>query len=431
MRMEVAPKTLFPVAESHPELLGLIERTCRWELLPSSWPGGRSALIALPSSLNGDTGLGAVKLKGLGLCPSGDAPARPPQEETYDRWPGQDPDPHFAIGPDCQFGLADGDPAPVGGLTMDGVERELACAAGLCEHGVRSVVPLASFAYPTLRYSTPDGQMKWIGVAATGSRLTADARCSAIVPGWDERAPDASELRRVARALGVPEAGRGGGVASRLHLLGEAYRSFGISLRSFSAAGWYRYSGHPANFQIDEAGNAILVDLDSCRQMSDISPEVAGLEAVRDGMSGLYNLACTFFLPGVLSQVDDETLRRIEPFSAFLDGWDPGSKGKNRPAAEAIVDYIVPSRSRLREFYRAVAPNTPTAERLYRYVRHDRDLTYTWFFRHLCRRRFLRPVRPSLTITTAALDSGLYGFAGGPRFARTLELEDRAKGFDG
>lgn len=408
-------------ARAWPELLELCRALCAWELPPTGWMGGRAARHVVPSDLAAATGIRTLKFKGLGVAPQDGAPAAPPTGDPYDRWPGQDPDPHFGIGPDTEFRLLTGDPAPYGGLLLDAARRELACAAALERHGAATVLPIASFAFVD-RDFTVAGVPRRLGVAVTGSATTDDERCSATLPGWPlpahRRGPEGERLRRV---LGVPASADP--VAGDLRVLAAAYRAFGSSLRAFADAGWYRYSGHADNFSIDAAGRAVLVDLDSCRPLDPARPDLAALEHVRDGMSALYNLACAFFRPAVLDATTDDHVLDAEPFSAFLDGWDPGSTGRNGAAGRAIARYVIASRRQLRHFGGFLRSDDPAAEHLYRHVRHDRDLTFVWLYRLLFARRVARPAGLPMPFSVDELDARILRFAGRPRMEHLMQLE--------
>jgi hypothetical protein len=211
-----------------------------------------------------------------------------------------------------------------------------------------------------------------------------------------------------------------------MQALAEVYRRLGTTLRAFSAAGWFRYSSHPANVVVGPTGQVILVDLDSCRKADPSRPDLWSLEAVRDGMSALYNLACSFFRPGTLDALTDDELAAREPFSAFLDGWDPDSAGANHGAGRAIAAYVIESRIRLREFSPFLRSAEPVAARLYRHVRHDRDLTFAWLYRMAFERRVRRPHPAPVPFGLEALDERLLRFAGRARFERLGKLRELA-----
>jgi hypothetical protein len=289
-------------------MLELAQRICSWAQPPSAWLGGRTGWHELEPDLADSTGVRALKLKGLGQ-PPWDGPARPPADLFYDRWPGQPPDLHFGIGADLEFRLLPGDPAPVGGLFLVGAEREFDCASKLRASNVPSVAPIAVFEYEG-RSSALENERRPLGISVTGSPVSTRGRCSAVLDLDTIESHD--EVVRLATRLDVNLTGYSS--QSRLLLLGEIYRRFGETLRAFSTTGWYRYSGHPGNIVIDEGGSAVLVDLDSCRECAPDRPDIAALEAVRDGMSALYNLACSFFTASSLDQIDDESLVANEPF---------------------------------------------------------------------------------------------------------------------
>ena len=396
-----------------PELLALCERLCRWEMAPTSWCGGRAGWHEMPASLASEIGAEAIKLKGLGQAPSDEGVAALPADEPYDRWPGQAADPHFGIGADLEFVLLPGTAAPLGGISLEAALQELRCAQDLSQRGVPAVTAVAVFSYPG-RVFTRGAQRVPLGVVVTASPVRSRLRCSAMLPQPGALAQ--AERARVAAVLGMePE-------SPALALTAAAYRSFGAALRGFSAAGWFRYSGHPDNFVLDQDGRAVLVDLDSCRQMSSVSTGAAALESVRDAMSALYNLMCSFFRPALLDAISDDELIACEPFSAFLDGWDPASAGANAVAGRAIARYAVASREQLRHFGAFLWSGSAAGEHLYRYVRHDRDLTFIWLYRLAYTRRCERPAALPMPFGLAELDERLLRFAGRPRFEKMHDL---------
>jgi hypothetical protein len=407
--------------DPHGRLLETCAEISRWEASPTGWSGGRSGWHqALPPDA-ADLNILALKLKGLGRSPRDGGEARLPAEVAYDRSPGQPPDPHLGIRSDLELDLVTGAPAPLGGILLSAAERELDCAESLQHAGVASVSPVALFEFPALSFSTPSGRQT-LGVSVTGSPVASALRCSVLLPQGHLPAEEAlPEIRRIARALGI---GTADVVDTRLRLglVAACYRRFGTTLRGFAQAGWYRYSGHADNFVIDDTGAAVLVDLDSCQRTAELLPESAAMEEVRDGMSGLYNLACAFFAPAALDEMADEELVSEEPFSAFLDGWDPESAGTNGAIGRVIAEYVVASRTRLRHYEPFLRAETEAGDHLYRHVRHDRDLTFILLYRIAFERRWARPGPHRLPFGVDALDERLLRFAGRPRFELLQDL---------
>lgn len=397
-------------------LLPIALSLCRWEAAPTGWCGGRAGWHRLSDDLADATGVAALKLKGLGQAPTPGAPAQPPSDELYDRWPGADPDPHFGIDEEGEFCLKDGDAAPVGGLFRAGAEREFDCAAAMAEHDVPSVAPVAVVAYRQRAHTRSDCAPE-LAVSVTASTVASTHRCAALLTPPERASRDAELSAAIADiAVRVGYAENLHSAAARLHLLAACYHAFGATLRGFAAAGWYRYSGHPDNFVIGDAGEAILVDLDSCRPATGRSPHLAAMEEIRDGMSALYNLACSFFRPHVMDWLTDQDLIDNEPFSALLDGWDPGSAGANARAGQVLARYVIAARNRLRRFEPFLRSPLPAADHLYRYVRHDRDLTFSLLYRELWLRRWARPHLRALPFGPDELDQRLLRFAGRYRY---------------
>ena len=309
----------------------------------------------------------------------------------------------------------------MGGLTLESAMREFRCAQMLQQAGVPSVLPIAVYAL-TDRTFGHGGQRIPLGVAVTGSPTVSTDRVSAVLPSLG-RASCQVELDSIAARLGMAQPDLTS-VESRLLILGECYRRLAGTLGQFSCAGWYRYSGHPANFVIDDLGRAVLVDLDSCREADPSMPERSALEAVRDGMSALYNLACSFYSEELLDAVPDEVLIECEPFSAYLDGWDESTAGSNARVGSAIARYVVESRQQLRHFATFLRSDDPASEHLYRFVRHDRDLTFTWLFRIVFSMRLEARNAQPLPFGMADLDDRLLRFAGRQRFEHMQVLID-------
>jgi hypothetical protein len=404
-----------------PEITQLVLDLCSWRRPPQLWSGGRAGWHPLPVRITAETGIAALKLKGLGQAPAHGRRASPPGTEAYDRWPGQAPDPHLGIRADGELCLLPGDPAPVGGLLLDGARREHRAAVALRKAGVPVVAPVAVVAYEAMRYPTGTGARQ-LGVSITGSPVAGTARCSvALASSWLSAPVRSVERAALARRLRLGDEHRDSG-RGRLAMLAATYRAFGETLGAFSRAGWYRYSGHPDNIVIDERGQAVLVDLDSCREADPSRPDLHAMQAVRDGMSALYNLACSFFRGAALNDPDDAELLEYEPFSGFLQGWDPTSSAESVAEGRAIARYVVASRLRLRTFADFLSAPTPAGEQLYRYVRHDRDLTFIWLYRIAWRHWARQEAGAALPFGIAELDERLLRFAGRERYERMLDL---------
>lgn len=357
----------------------------------------------------------ALKLKGLGVAPGPDRPAELPSSLPYDRWPGQTPDPHFGIRDDLEFTLLGGDAAPVGGLVLTNAIREFDCAAGLTAAQIPTVGPVAVLRYDGRFFRRAGNRSEPLGVSITASPVAGSERCGLLLPGLGNDPAAEREILRVAGALDIRQCDPTR-VEDRLRLIGAVYRGFGVTLRAFSRAGWHRYSGHPDNLVVGDDGAVHLVDLDSCRRVMPGRDDLVALQGIRDGMSALYNLACSFFRSSVRDAVRDEQLVEHEPFSAFLDGWAPSGAGQHEALGRAIARYVIAARVQLRRFAPFLEMETPAASHLYRYVRHDRDLTFAWLYRIAFECRLADPAGMTVPFGLDALDERLLRFAGRPRF---------------
>ena len=393
----------------------VIEPVLTWERPPDEWSGGRAGWVTSTVSV-ATWDVRALKFKGLGISPAIQGAAALPQEAPYDRWPGQDPDYHFGFDQNLRFARIIGQPAPLGGMTVPSALKEFAVASRLVSNGVPSVLPMCVAKYSNLSFMA-QGVRHPLGVSVTASPVPEVWRASALLDNDSGRHALSTYARRMRMPL--PDATQPQ-LAHQLQVLGSVYQRFGATLRQFSAAGLGRYSGHPDNIVIDERGQAVLVDLDSCLFVDHLNSATRFLHAVRDGMSGLFNLACAFFKQNTLS-LGDDVIEAQQPFGAFLDGWAPASRGENGPFGQALARYVTASRCPLRTFSDFLYGGHPESRRLYRYVRHDSDVTYAWLFRVTYLRLADEPEsRPPWS--TMELDARLLDYLGRPRMATVLEL---------
>lgn len=413
-------------AANEPDLLNLVTDLATFRRQPTYWSGGRSGWQVLDDALAEKLDCVAIRLKGLGMAPEDGGASQPPSARMYDRWPGQPPDAHLGVAEDLELCLRYSTPSPEGGLRASAARTEFSAALQLGVNGVAAPRALLTLANPVAKPFHGED----LAVSVTGMPLRRDSRASALL-----HAPTddfvLSEFDRMADALGSRGLNGDGSPRDRLTLLRACYRAFGGSLSEFSHAGWYRYSGHPGNILIDTHGRAVLIDLDSCRQFTaDVSSPVFAMEAVRDGMSALYNLACSFFSMPSLALISDDELVRYEPFGGFIEGWTgidvAGTLAHvgldSRRIGETIAAYVIASRVKLRMFSPFLRSAEPAAAHLYRYVRHDRDLTFTWLYRVAYQLVCLRDGDQGMPLSLGELDDRLLRFAGRERFDRALHL---------
>lgn len=389
----------------------VISELVRWQRKPSAWCGGRTGWLLLDSAATGRGAcIRALKLKGIGgpVVENGYVTAAPPSTEQYIRWPGVGEDPHFGIDK-SGFCWVAGDPAPLRGITLSAALREFDAAAGLRTAGVPALVPLAVYRYPGLSFGPTCAPM---GVVVTGSPERSPLRVGAVLDGLGDPSQDVYYLTRLSTALHAPPTGDP--IANALSLLEAATRRYGNTLRRFSEAGYFRYSGHIDNYGIDPGtGEAFLIDLDSSRELEELPPALQFSQVARDAMSALYNLACAFFRPDQLELLPDSALADGAVFSAFFDGWAPEVHIDPEILA-TFAEYVIGHRSRLRRYSTFLLDPHPTGAELYRYVRHDTEVTTVALYR-LCsevlHRSTIAVPAPSM-VPGPALDEALVRFCG-------------------
>ncbi len=309
-----------------------------WNRMPSFSVRGRSAWHILQDVVSLKSAptrrFQAAKLKGIGvwnpeaaarnrdslMVPVSDTPMPPTTIplESFSTYP------HFGLTRDGEYAIVYGKVAPVGGILHDRAALEYDNAKLLTEAGVSSIVPLAVIQYDD-QYRF-DGQP--MGASISLSQGAAPYRLSEVQYGAVTRLgqdPDKDAYcERVLRSLDID--GAPSSETARLRAIRVLSRQVGKLMHDFTAAGLYRYSPEWSNLEFDfDTARAVLTDLDSTRPMTDLTPPLRTLHALRDLGSLLYRTMAKFSTPAALDQYRLANLLRYDPLAEVLLGYFHGA----------------------------------------------------------------------------------------------------------
>lgn len=306
-----------------------------WKTRPVFLRRGRVArhLLEEPATLVSGSSrqLGVAKLKGVGVYDPAalgryrdkilDSFSDEPQQPTTKPLDSFASYPHVGIGKDGSFCFAYGGVAPVGGILHERALREFNTARILHEHGVPTIIPLV-----VLRYTDMEFEGKPMGAVITLSsepepyRLAQVQYLASVQPEKDPAAY--AYYEKVVNTLGIE--GDPAEEATRLQATRELARDVGKIVHDFSMAGLYRHSSEWSNFEYCfQHKEVFLTDLDSVREMSELTPELRTLQALRDVGTTVYRLISKFSTPTALGKFTISNLMKYDPLIQLLFGYFP------------------------------------------------------------------------------------------------------------
>lgn len=306
-----------------------------WRRTPEFPRRGRvaRALLKQPARVHRQSNrhLGVAKLKGVGVYDPAslgkyrdrileafsDEP-QPPTTKPLDSFATY---PHVGIDKSGEYAIVYGAVAPIGGIVFERALREYRNAQVLHEHGVASITPLVVLRYPDLMFrDQPMGAAITLSCEPSPYRLSEVQYLAATQRGNDPSAD--AYVDRVIAALGVD--GNPAEETVRLTAVCILARRIGKLMRDFSLAGLYRYSPEWSNFEYDfEHDEVFLTDLDSVRELSELSPLNQRLQVLRDLGSLAYRLVAKFGTPSALDSYTLDGLLRTDPLAECLCGFFP------------------------------------------------------------------------------------------------------------
>ena len=319
---------------------------------------GRSALH--PSGLCDDS-IKALKIKGAGALTHTGRLIHPTNIPLYND------NPHLGFTENGEFIPVRSDPSPIGAITIERAEQEFTVARVLLEHGCPSIVPLQIYKYTdaNMRFIDRRGKSVPLGVVVSGVPNSSHLRGDSVFR-YDEL--DESEKETLNSWItSIKNQHLEGFVFSEDHpylsLISALSRLYGRTIRKFSEAGLYRYSGAPDNYSYSvEEKEVFLIDLDSSMSLNALSPIRQSLEIMRDAASGIAYLLAFFSAPMTRHNFSSEDIVRENPFKQLLIGYYADVYNEDPMYLEMLSQVIA-------QYYKKICDNAPGEIR--NYQSHD------------------------------------------------------------
>ncbi|VFN02701.1 MAG: hypothetical protein BECKG1743D_GA0114223_106222 [Candidatus Kentron sp. G] len=283
--------------------------------------------------------------------------------------------PHVGIDGQGEYTLAYGAVAPVGGIVYERALREYRNAKTLHEHNIPSIIPLAVLKYKDLVFKAqPMGAVITLSSEPSPHRLAEVQYLAATQRGKNPETD--AYYDRVVASLGVD--GDPGSETVRLRAINMLSRRIGRLMHDFSLTGLYRYSPEWSNFEYSfEHKEVFLTDLDSVRDLDELSPENQRLQVLRDLGSLIYRLVAKFGTPSALDQYRLENLLSYDPLAETLLGYFHGSQvteNEIRAVSQKLWNAFIPHLFLLKKHRVAIQRQWSSERR--RSYKMDHDLFY-------------------------------------------------------
>jgi hypothetical protein len=360
-----------------------------WQTKPKFLRRGRVArhLLQEPASLkkNPERQLTVAKLKGIGvydpakfgkyrdhiLGEFSDEPLQPttkPLDEfaVY---------PHVGINNLGEFAIVYGAVAPIGGIVYERALREYRNAMTLYEHNVPSIIPLAVLKYNGMIFQDqPMGAVISLSSEPAPYRLSEVQYLAATQRGQNPGAD--AYYDKVCESLDID--GDPADETVRMQAIQILARQTGKLMRDFSLAGLYRYSPEWSNFEYSfERKEVFLTDLDSVRDIAELSLEHQRLQILRDLGSLVYRLIGKFGTPTSLDHYSLKNLLAYDPLAEMLLGYFTGddlSEDGIRAVSRILWNAYFPYLCLLKRHRKAIQTEWSSPRR--RSYKMDHDLFY-------------------------------------------------------
>ncbi|WP_156332553.1 hypothetical protein [Rhodopseudomonas sp. AAP120] len=219
--------------------------------------------------------------------------------------------------------------APIGGMLLDVAKNDQAVFAQLSRRCVPCNTPIGVIEYPQLAL---DGRAMGVSVSVL-PRNAATYTPYDIFLHWHRRVEDI-DPSFLSTLLGSPVCINN--PDHRLQIMRRISREVGRQIVDFSiVGGLYRFSGSPDNWgiKLDQAEPLFFSDVDTAKFLSDIPPDQAPWEVLRNLISAIYQWYY-FFLPSVSYPESGYSYRKFREYD-FLNGILSGFFGQ---AAEASIE---------------------------------------------------------------------------------------------
>ncbi|EDX83618.1 hypothetical protein S7335_798 [Synechococcus sp. PCC 7335] len=346
LKCELVSKYNLAVSELNAELSCLERKICWHPGTSLEFCGvvGRSALhkIEKRTNLTFSTGMRikSLKIKGAGALTHTGETIRPSDVPLYNH------NPHLGFSEDGKFIRKHTQPAPTGAITLERAVCEFETAKALLKHDCPSIIPIQVYQYTDAFFLKENCKTAMpIGVVVSGVPSTSHLRADAVLRYHSLNKEEQATINEWIISLKQhmsPDEFEFDDNYPRLSLLSALSRLYGKTIRKFSKAGFYRYSGSLDNYSYcTDIGEVYLIDLDSAQKLSLLSPIRRGLEVMRDAASGLAYLVTFLTDPSISTHFPYKKVLTANPFKHFLVGYYSDVHKRNPLIIDTLASIIM------------------------------------------------------------------------------------------
>ena len=355
MAIDLEVTHFFDQVEIPEDEVGNILKIASWQITPKFPYPGRTAwhVFKKPVYLKSDKErrFYAAKLKGIGVWNPGNAhlysgvhqpqgaSSETPIPPTTEEYKFTASIAHFGFTDDGCFQAVYSEPAPFGGILHRRAVQEYENTSWLLLREVPSVVPLLVVRLPdSYKFMNQD-----MGISVVLSEEIEPYRLHLIHFGEGELTEQEHKYyTKLRQAIGIS-----GDVCdenTRLQVINALTGKIGKLMHDFSAAGLYRYSGGWEDLQFCVKKKSLfLVDLDSSRSLTELTPRTKPLQILRDLSSSIHKLLNTFYYPTVMDKYTFSNLVDYDPVFEMLSAYFPASsEEKVKRASKRFWAFFAP-----------------------------------------------------------------------------------------
>lgn len=303
------------IDQNNSEIQSLVQLV-KWEKEPIFPRIGRSAFVLLKQPINipgVPVSIKSLKLKGIGARKHTGEIIRPTTLEIHNC------NPHLGFNKNGDFIPIKSSPAPMGGITIDRAKQEFFVSKSLVENGCPSIIPIHVYQYmdSDMKFSSDQGDPKPLGAVVTGLFENNPLRADSV---FDYETLDENTKKEI--DAWIQHLNCCNNSHRSLSLIAKLSKLFGKTIRKFSEAGFFRYSGAPDNYSYcKDTGEVFLIDLDSSLRICDLSSTEKSLQVIRDTASGIAYLVAFLTDPKRLRLFPVKEVIEYNPFRELLCGY--------------------------------------------------------------------------------------------------------------
>ncbi|MEN8219987.1 MAG: SET domain-containing protein [Pseudomonadota bacterium] len=278
--------------------------------------------------------------------------------------------PHVGINKEGEYALVYGALAPIGGIVYERGLNEYRNAQTLYENNIPTIIPLVVIQYKDLEFrGEPMGAVITLSSEPAPYRLSEVQYLAATQRGKNKEAD--AYYDHVCASLGIE--GDPAKESVRMQAVNTLARQIGKIMHDFSVAGLYRYSPEWSNIEYDfSQKTAFLTDLDSVRELNELSAEQQRLQVLRDLGSLVYRLVGKFGTPSSLDHYTLKNLLEYDPLSECLIGYFPNAHEEQiRQISGKLWNAFVPYLFLLKKHRKAIQSSWSSEQRRSYKMEHD------------------------------------------------------------